>query len=265
MRMAHLLKNAIFFAPVFLFNHQNLIYKPLLSLETLNLMVFFLFFHGIAYILNDINDINKDRLHPLKKSRPLASGELSLKSAFIFIVFSVILTLSLPVTSNFVIIKYSATYFLAFMIYNHIGKKIIFLDGALLLSMFIIRLYYGAEFFSIEQDFTISIIISAILSVLIIKKRVSEISISKSHRFSHCKFNYNVYIHHTVYTLSLLFILIQTILFNLNPLHAILFSASLTIINFSKFKTDDLIYELFQIKWILLLISSIYIIDTLYL
>ena len=50
--------------------------------------IFYAFF-GISllassvYFFNDINDIELDRTHPLKKDRPIASGEISLQLAYL--------------------------------------------------------------------------------------------------------------------------------------------------------------------------------------
>lgn len=42
------------------------------------------------YIINDIIDFRKDRLHPEKKNRPLAAGKISLGSAFVWFLILVI-------------------------------------------------------------------------------------------------------------------------------------------------------------------------------
>ena len=41
----------------------------------------FSFFASSVYIMNDILDLDSDRLHPEKKKRPLASGTLSIEAA----------------------------------------------------------------------------------------------------------------------------------------------------------------------------------------
>ena len=62
----------------------NLFNIDYLLLTTLAFIVF-CFTSSIVYILNDISDIEKDRLHPVKKFRPLASGEISKKQAYAII------------------------------------------------------------------------------------------------------------------------------------------------------------------------------------
>src|SRR5712691_5459615 len=38
---------------------------------------------GAIYLFNDVADVDKDRLHPQKKQRPIAAGELSIRAAVV--------------------------------------------------------------------------------------------------------------------------------------------------------------------------------------
>ncbi len=46
-----------------------------------------LLFSGVNYILNDLIDRKRDRLHPKKKFRPLASGKISVRVAVYYAIF----------------------------------------------------------------------------------------------------------------------------------------------------------------------------------
>jgi len=69
------IKNAFVFAPLF-FAHRFLdVHSWILSsLAALG----FLCISCVVYIVNDVRDASEDRLHPVKKNRPLASGEMPL-------------------------------------------------------------------------------------------------------------------------------------------------------------------------------------------
>jgi len=68
------IKNLIIFAPL-LFS-QTMFDLPMF-LKTLAGFSLFCLLCGGVYLINDLLDLEEDRKHPLKKNRPIASGQLS--------------------------------------------------------------------------------------------------------------------------------------------------------------------------------------------
>ncbi len=106
--------------------------------------VFFCLMSGAVYILNDILDQKEDRGHPIKGKRPIASGELSTKSAFAIMLFIVI---GCPAASYFLIspgVTYIlASYFILFIIYSFVLKYIVILDAFTIGIGFVLRAMAG--------------------------------------------------------------------------------------------------------------------------
>ena len=76
MRPKEWLKNAWIFAAI-VFSEQRLWLDPASVLVTIGAFVLFCMAASAIYLLNDLVDIEKDRAHPRKRNRPLASGRLS--------------------------------------------------------------------------------------------------------------------------------------------------------------------------------------------
>jgi len=90
--------------------------------------VAFSFCASANYIVNDISDIESDRRHPLKKTRPLAAGEISIKQGIG--IASVLLLISFSIayflTTEFQIIL--GIYLLLTIAYSFRFKSIVLLD-----------------------------------------------------------------------------------------------------------------------------------------
>jgi 4-hydroxybenzoate polyprenyltransferase len=71
-----LFKNAFVFAGI-VFAEQHLFSSPWAIGRVLSAFVLFCLISGSVYLINDLADIEKDRQHPKKRLRPLASGRLS--------------------------------------------------------------------------------------------------------------------------------------------------------------------------------------------
>lgn len=142
MRIHHYLKNGLIFAALAcsgqLFNWGKL-------LAVLIGFVSFCALSSVVYIINDIQDKEKDAQHPTKCKRPIASGAVSVKQAWIL---SGVL-LFIAAACNVVIFQPAATgfavlYFLLNLLYSFKLKNVPLLDVSILVSGFLIRVIYGA-------------------------------------------------------------------------------------------------------------------------
>ncbi len=151
-RIKHWLKNGLVLLPLFfgksIFN-LNKIYSVLLA------FIIFSFISSIIYIINDINDIESDKNHPKKKNRPLASGKISIKNAILVQILLMILSISLIIylynkTTNIFIILIPLLYLILNILYSTKLKHIPIIDVSILVSGFVLRVYYGGIASNIE-------------------------------------------------------------------------------------------------------------------
>lgn len=130
----------IFVALVFSKN----VFNVEMFLTALSAFFIFCFLSGGIYIFNDIIDKEKDRLHPLKSKRPIASGELSENNAYIFMFFLIIISIlaSFFININFAYI--SILYILIQVFYSISLKNVVILDIFCVSSGFFLRVIAGA-------------------------------------------------------------------------------------------------------------------------
>jgi 4-hydroxybenzoate polyprenyltransferase len=149
---------------------------PVLSKVILGFFVFC----GLAsatYIINDIFDVKKDRLHPFKRFRPIAHGDIPVFLAVIIAVFLLVISLSAAtfVTPAFflLVLVYLGMQFL----YSSFLKSVAVIDILLIAAGYILRVYAG-EFAS---GFHISVwLLLTTISIslfLAIGKRRSELTL----------------------------------------------------------------------------------------
>ena len=108
----------------------------------------FIYFSAISsavYLLNDIEDIEKDKLHPIKKNRPLASGALpvswaKITAAILIIIFIPSAFSNVGSYFGFVL----AGYLLLQLSYNYYLKGVIIMDALAIAFGFILRVFGGA-------------------------------------------------------------------------------------------------------------------------
>ena len=144
-RVKHWLKNGLVFLPLFF--SMNLCNIQYLSLCFLAFVIFSLS-SSVVYVLNDMADVEKDKLHPIKKNRPLASGAISMAQAKIVIVILCILIAFMMGLlywndPNFFIILIPIVYIILNLLYSKWLKHISIIDVVILVSGFVLRGMYG--------------------------------------------------------------------------------------------------------------------------
>jgi len=141
MRLYQWIKNLLIFTPLIFVN--KLFDLSLLGKTTIAFLSFSLMASAV-YVLNDIFDLPKDRLHPKKKERPLASGKINLLAAkiLLMILFVASALLGWLVNGSFIFILFF--YFFINIIYSYKVKNIAILDLIFIAVMYLIRVYAGA-------------------------------------------------------------------------------------------------------------------------
>ena len=140
MRLRQWTKNGfIFFALIF--DKQLFIPEPFLR----TVAGFFLFclISSAVYLFNDIADVEADRNHPEKKSRPIASGKLPIRVASVAAMLLAFVTIPLGylLSPSFALIL--ATYLVINLLYSRWLKHIAILDVLIISSGFVLRVAAG--------------------------------------------------------------------------------------------------------------------------
>ena len=125
-----------------------------------------------TYIFNDIFDVKTDRLHPIKKKRPIASGELPVAVAVSTVVFGVITGLTWAYSLNYFFFVSCLVYLLVQVLYTGFLKNIAIVDVIVIAFGYLIRVYAGAFVISAHMDvWFLLTVISASLFLAVGKRR----------------------------------------------------------------------------------------------
>jgi 4-hydroxybenzoate polyprenyltransferase len=120
--------------------------------ELLRVIIGFICFCALSsaiYIINDMLDAPLDRLHPLKKNRPLASGAISnAKASIAFVILSIVAiicgALVVHIEPRSISFTFAAAgYFLLFLAYNLSLKHHVIVDVLCVAIGFVLRVVAG--------------------------------------------------------------------------------------------------------------------------
>ncbi len=107
-------------------------------------MLIFCLLSSSVYILNDLIDCEKDRRHPLKKDRPIASGRVSKSTAVVFCVILLGAGLTGAWFINRGLFAVSLAFFMLNLSYSVWLKNVVIVDAMSIAISFVLRAYAGA-------------------------------------------------------------------------------------------------------------------------
>ena len=175
-RPIHWVKNLSLFAAL-IFSRQLFVSIPFVRVFWA--FVAFSLASSAAYIFNDVLDAKLDKLHPIKRNRPIASGKLSIPIA-LFIAFSyALISLYLSACLNSIFFFLVLTYIVLQIAYSLGLKNITVIDILIIAAGFIIRVYAGA--FVIDTHLSVWFLLCVISVALFLAsgKRRAELNLIK--------------------------------------------------------------------------------------
>jgi decaprenyl-phosphate phosphoribosyltransferase len=133
------------------------------------------------YIVNDLFDVEKDRIHPFKKFRPIAHNDVSVNVA---VVIAIVLALG-SITSSYLIqpafFMITIIYFIMHLAYSAYLKHIEIIDILTLAAGYILRVFAGEVVTNSHLSAWLFLTVISLSLFLAIGKRRSEITLLSHH------------------------------------------------------------------------------------
>ena len=152
-RVKHWIKNGLVFLPLFF---SGCLFEIDLLIKAILAFFIFSLTSSVVYVNNDISDVEKDKKHPIKKKRPLASGIISIKTARIIevvlllidiVMIGILWYMGMHSVGVFII---PFVYLILNIFYSKGLKNVPIVDVVILVSGFVFRVMYGGVVTAVE-------------------------------------------------------------------------------------------------------------------
>jgi len=172
LRVYQWVKNLLLFVPLIAAHKANDIG---LVLHGLVAFLAFSLCASSVYVINDLFDLDADRAHPWKSSRPFASGRLSIASGIAAapILLAIAFAIATRLPLGFMAIL--ALYFAVALLYSLRLKRRAVLDVLVLAGLYTLRLLAGAAAVSVLASFWLLAFSMFLFLSLALVKRVGEL------------------------------------------------------------------------------------------
>jgi 4-hydroxybenzoate polyprenyltransferase len=176
------IKNLVIFLPL-VFGKKLFDFPA--NLKALAAFFIFSLSASAVYLVNDILDLEKDRLHPMKRQRPLASGKLPVAQAWVMACILGLISISLSFLLN-VYFGFTVVGYLVFnFVYTKILKEVVILDVFCIGGFFLLRIIAGSVVTGVEFSHWMNFMAVLLALFLGFNKRRQEIMFLAGDAISH--------------------------------------------------------------------------------
>lgn len=174
------MKNTLVLAPLFFHGDINL---EILKVGAVAFLAFCAA-ASAAYCFNDVIDRERDKSHPTKSNRPIASGKVSLLAAVLIgsglLLLGLTIAFTISTSAAAVLLLYSVLQ----ITYSVLLKSIAILDVFTLSGMYLLRIVFGATAVNISASSWILVCVGLLALMLALGKRLSELELVGSEKNS---------------------------------------------------------------------------------
>lgn len=179
-RVYQWVKNVLIFVPLLTSHHlldPDLVLRGVIAFVAMSLCA------SAVYVMNDLTDLNSDRRHPTKQSRPFASGTLpisfGLVLAPVLLLSGITVSLALPETATVLLMSYVVIS----IIYTHWLKGKLLADVIVLAVLYTLRILEGGAATSLlVSPWLLSFSLFVFVSLAFIKRVAEMFQLSKIHQ-----------------------------------------------------------------------------------
>ncbi len=173
----------VFVLPAIVFAQQLGVEEAVI--RTIAAFIIFCFLSSSVYILNDIADAEKDREHPTKRNRPIASGRLPVTVALPFAVLLASFSIAFALAVSRPFTFYAAIYLTLNLVYSFSLKHIVILDALLVAIFFVLRAVAGAAAIGVDISHWLLICTFLLALFIALSKRRHELVLLEENAAAH--------------------------------------------------------------------------------
>ncbi len=149
--------------------------EPLVAAQVVGALLVLCLLSSATYLLNDVRDREQDRLHPRKRSRPVAAGELSPRAALLFAAVLALVSIASATAIAPGLGAVAFGYLALTMSYSLWLRRVVVLDILVIASGFVLRAIAGGVATDIYLSRYFVIVTGSCAIFLVTAKRYAEL------------------------------------------------------------------------------------------